>query len=706
MYVNVIETLYSTCQGKRHLKSLHKISFPNALRPVALTGKTLSGQAPLKVISLPHISEVVVLAWLQAVRDYVEPAMIFPVITLFLLVLFFVYYRKASLPPAGTLEWVEKAVKKPRMFFITGRHPMGKSDIAPIAVITAVFTFLALFRLGDAEAPQTFHHFSKEKDQITIELDRPERLSSIMFYTGLWTGHYVLELSTDGLRWHEQVVAQTDSSASPTPAMNQSYAHLFKWRYAALNTDNPEVRFIRLMAADPPMELGEVAIYGADGMLIPVSRISSAGAPKLFDEQGLVPDIPTYMNSMYFDEIYHGRTAYEHLRGVYPYETTHPPLGKEIIALSIRTFGMTPFGWRFPGAVFGVLMLIVLYIFIKNLFGKTAVAVCGTLLLGFDFMRFVQTRIATIDTFGVFFILLSYYFMYRYISTDMDASFKRTLAPLGLSGLFFGIGCASKWIAIYAGAGLAVIYIIRLVILGMSYGEKGLHGFSRYVVKTLLWSVVFFVIIPAVIYYLSYIPYGLARGMSLKDGMLTKEDFYDKIVWRNQKSMFSYHGNLNAEHPYSSWWYQWITDARPILYYNRYEGDMRSSFASFGNPVVWWGGFAAMVVMALSAVRRRDGKALFILIGYLSQLVPWLGVSRIVFIYHYFPSTLFMVLAISHMFNTIIDSGHSWRKASVYAYTVASGTLFAMFYPALTGLLVPQWYFKYLLRWIPRMWPM
>ena len=633
--------------------------------------------------------------------------MVFPVITLFLLALFFVYYRKAAMPPAGTLEWVKIAVNKPRLAFHTTRYPMEKKDIAPLAAMTALFTFLALFQLGDTEAPQNFHRFTNNNAQVTIELDPPEELSAIMFYTGLWTGYYTLELSADGMVWQEQENPQKEGSAeTPTPAMNQSYANLFKWRDAYLNPGKPKVKYIRLTASSPPMELGEVALYGADGSLIPASRIVCADAPQLFDEQRLVPDGSTYMNSMYFDEIYHGRTGFEHLRGIYPYETTHPPLGKEIISVSLKFFGMTPFGWRFPGAVFGVLMLIVLYFFIKNLFGKTAVAVCGTLLLGFDFMRFVQTRIATIDTYGVFFILLSYYFMYRYISMDKNASFKKALVPLGLSGLSFGVGCATKWIVIYAGAGLAVIYTIHLVLRGLDHDKSGLSGYTSYVIKTILWSVLFFVIVPVIVYYLSYIPYGLARGMTVRGGMLTNSEFYSKIVWNNQTSMFSYHGKLKAEHPYSSWWYQWIVNARPILYYNRYDGDMRSSFASFGNPIVWWGGLIAMVVMAVRAVRARDSKALFILIGYLSQLVPWMGVTRIVFIYHYFPSTLFLVLALAHLFNTMLDSSHSWRKAYVYAYTAASGTLFAMFYPALTGILAPQWYFKYLLKWIPQMWPL
>jgi dolichyl-phosphate-mannose--protein O-mannosyl transferase len=89
----------------------------------------------------------------------------------------------------------------------------------------------------------------------------------------------------------------------------------------------------------------------------------------------------------------------------------------------------------------------------------------------------------------------------------------------------------------------------------------------------------------------------------------------------------------------------------------------------------------------------------------LSQLVPWLLVSRIVFIYHYFPSTLFLILAIAHVMNTVLERGYGRYKAAVYGFTTSAGALFAMFYPALTGAPAPEWYFKYFLRWIPGAWP-
>ena len=301
-------------------------------------------------------------------------------------------------------------------------------------------------------------------------------------------------------------------------------------------------------------------------------------------------------------------------------------------------------------------------------------------------------------------ILLAYFFIYRYITTPTDAPFKKCLPPLALSGIFFGIGCASKWVVLYAGAGLAVIYLIRIIQLGKHYKKNSLSGFNSYLTKTLLFSVLFFVLVPAAIYCLSYIPFGLARGMTLSGGMLWNADFY-KIVLDSQKLMFNYHSGLEATHPYSSKWWQWIINARPILFYNTYIGDKRSSFASFGNPVVWWGGFTAIVFMVINVIENRDAKALFIVIGYLSQLVPWIPVTRVVFIYHYFPSTLFIVLALSHVFNTILERKQGLYKTAVYGYTAAAGAVFALFFPALTGVPAMHLYFRDLLKWVPNSWP-
>jgi dolichyl-phosphate-mannose--protein O-mannosyl transferase len=321
-----------------------------------------------------------------------------------------------------------------------------------------------------------------------------------------------------------------------------------------------------------------------------------------------------------------------------------------------------------------------------------------------DFMRFVQTRIATIDTYGVIFILLSYFFMYRYMTSDPEKKFSQVFPSLALSGLFFGIGCASKWTVIYAGAGLLALFVLRQVMCGLYYKENDIPRFGGLLVKTLLSAFAFFIFVPAVIYCASYIPNGVIAGMHLQNGMLVNPKFY-RLIWDNQVSMFSYHSQLKATHSYSSVWWQWITDGRPILYYRSYPGEgLKSAFAAFGNPIVWWGGFMAMIAMVFRVVRHRDGKALFILIGYLSQLAPWFFITRVVFIYHYFPSVLFLVLALGHILNTVWERARGRYKLAVYGYTGAAVLLFGLFYPVLTGVPASEKYESFL-RWIPGAWP-
>ena len=63
-----------------------------------------------------------------------------------------------------------------------------------------------------------------------------------------------------------------------------------------------------------------------------------------------------------------------------------------------------------------------------------------SLLWAFDCMHFTQTRIATIDVYGVFFILLMFFFMYEYVRQDyFTAPLKDKLKPLALSGVAFGL---------------------------------------------------------------------------------------------------------------------------------------------------------------------------------------------------------------------------------------------------------------------------
>ncbi len=637
---------------------------------------------------------------IQALRSYfleIRPsAMALMFLLIGLIVAFFIKYRRDMAPRMGTLEWIQN-YERPRFSLDGKRFPMERRDVLPLVVLLAVYAVVAFTNLGSTVAPQSFYTFTEDNSTVEINLGSKQTISSIMYYTGLYPGDYDVFYSANGSNWVRlrNPEAEPDENGEINDAaMPQSYADLFKWQYAKMDRDTIQVQYIKIVARTLPMELGELALYDGNGELLDVSGVDSV----LLDEQDTVPEAPSWYNSMYFDEIYHGRTAYENIQNVYPYEITHPPLGKLLIALGIEIFGMTPFGYRFMGTFFGVLMLLPLYVLIKSMFGKTKVAFCGTTLFAFEFMHYTQTRIATIDTYGVFFVLVSFLFMWRWIAAPYDAKLRKTWWDLALSGLFFGIGCACKWTVVYGGVGLAILWLLRVV---MKYRAKGLGGYVGELLGTVALSVVFFVAVPAVIYCLSYIPYGYARNMQFPEMLGSKE--YYQMIWDNQVYMLTYHSGVSQDHPYASRWYQWIFDLRPILYYLDYGETTKSAFGSFNSPLVSWGGLIAIFAMISAFWHRRKPAAILIWVGYFCQLVPWIIITRTTFAYHYFGCSLFLVLAISFIFDELISRNPKNDKL-VFGFTGLQVGLFAMFYSVLSGVESSISYCLNFLKWLPG-WP-
>lgn len=637
---------------------------------------------------------------------------LFPIATLLALFAFFYWYwgtQRAPLAKRLITPPEEAPREQPRFTFAGRCHPLVRRDAIPILLITAVYAVTAFAHLGSLRAPQSAWDFGSG-ESATFSLPEAVQVSQLWYYPNLGTGKYQVEISGDGVTWltlwsrtetdeagsEETVYYWADSTGyGESFTMTQNYNQLFKWNEIVF--ENPQyIRYLRItgQANKGLLELGEVALFDMAG-----NRVEVPGSVSpLFDEQDMVPDKPTYYDEAYFDEIYHPRTAWEHIRGIEPYEISHPPLGKLIMGVGIRLFGMTPFGWRFMGTLFGVGMLPLLYVFLKNLFGRTSIATCGTILLAADFMHLTQTRLATIDTYAFFFILLMYWFMYRYLTLPAGTPFRKCALPLFLSGLFWGIGAASKWTVIYGCTGLVVLYFIGLYQKVRDWPAEQ-PGRVKWVFQILGFSVLVFAVIPAAIYTLSYLPYAMAEGDTSLTGLIG-------AMWENQKYMLSYHSGVTDSHPYASRWYQWLFDIRPILYYmdNDVAG-YTTRFAAFVNPVVCWGGLLAVASCAVQAVRRRCARALFIFIGYLAQLVPWFFIGRITFAYHYFPSVLFLVLALCYVFHTLAEREEmvNWKPA-MFAVTGGAVGLYALFYPVLVGIQIPTWYSNNVLGWFPS-WP-
>ena len=554
-------------------------------------------------------------------------------------------------------------------------------DILIVCAISLAYAVVAFIGLGSDSAPQSFVLMNAKT--LEFELSGEEYPSKIMYYSGVGSGRYRIDFSVDGASWEGN------------EEFTQEYADVLKWN-ESFPTAKTLPKYVRISGIGEEY-LGEIAMFNGDGERITLAPCGDdlALSALLLDEPDTVVTKADYLNSSYFDEIYHARTAWEYMNTIRPYETSHPPLGKLIISLGVRLFGMTPFGWRFMGTLFGVLMLPLMYLFIQKLFGGHIVPTVCTIVFASDFMHYVQTRIATIDTYGVFFTLLMYFFMYLFIEEEENAHSRRSLLYLALSGVSFGLGAASKWTGFYAGAGLAVIWALFWVF----HRERGFAAFA----KNALFCLVFFVLVPALIYYVSYYDHVASYGIEGIGAFFKKE--YFRLVWENQELMFSYHSGLSATHPYSSNWYQWILDIRPILYYLEYFDDgTRSSFGAFVNPALCWGGLLSLFVLLFMAIRRHDRTALFLLIAYFAQLVPWMFITRVTFEYHYFPCTIFLITALGYVFKLITDSNR-FHKIYLGGFALVSILLFVLFYPALSGKPVDNAMASKLFGWLPT-WPL
>ena len=535
----------------------------------------------------------------------------------------------------------------------------NKKELLLVALITLGYAIAAFFNLGAHQAPQTFWN-APAGTIMWIDLGQEYELSRMTVYTGISHANYEFYMA-------EKVTGQQEQIAR----FEEPYC--FSWHSADTNLSG---RFLFIRVLNLPGSIGELALYDINGNLISIPE--NAVWELMTDEQEMAVYEPSYQNGSYFDEIYHARTAYEFIHGMSPYENTHPPLGKVLISVGISLFGMTPFGWRFVGTLFGCIMLPLFYLLCKRLLKNGTASVLGCGLFALDFMHFAQTRIATIDTYALFFILLMTLFMTEYLQTHR-------FRALGLCGIAFGLGAASKWTCLYAGAGLAVLFFVDL------FQNRKEDNFKQLALKRCGFCMIFFVLIPVVIYVLSYLPWTRCEGQSWQ------------TVWNNQFDMYNYHSKLVAEHSYSSPWYEWLVMVKPMVFYRQetITGGI-STLASFGNPLIWWGGLLALIASVFLGIRKKDKRVWIIACSYLAQLLPWVLVSRIVFIYHYFNCTPFLMLSILYLCITVWDKYPKAKKPLIWGMTGVASVLFILFYPVLSGWEVPIEYVENWLCWFPQ----
>ncbi|MBR4455158.1 MAG: phospholipid carrier-dependent glycosyltransferase [Solobacterium sp.] len=569
-------------------------------------------------------------------------------------------------------------------------------EIVTLAAVTLCYAVISFHLLGSHVMPHTCWQPSDTPQSVILELeegavydqiltfftegDNNARLSGYQF--GL--NEFQIEGSHDAKDWY-YITSITDS------------------RFAQYTrTDgNFDYRYIRLTSTFDQDVLTEIAFRDISGnRLVPVSVYEDAWAESrypatlMIDEQDAVRINAIYYDEAFFDEVYHPRNAAEIASGQYMYATVHPLLGTQMIALSIRLFGMNPFGWRFAGALIGVLLIPVFWFLLKLLFETEFPAMLGAFCFACDFMHITTSRIATLEPMSVFFINLMFLFLLYWCRTSFFTSpLKKSLLVLFGAGVMTGLGVSVKWTACYSAVGLALLYAcsmwerfriaqkIRRTAGSPAEGTvltseeqtavKRAEEFPVLAMKTILWSVLFFLVIPAVIYALSYIPCHFTRdGWSIR------------AVIDQAKGMYSYHTGLDATHPFQSVWYQWILDIRPIWYYSGNSADAYHTIACFTNPILSIAGLAGILYCIYIAVTKRSVSAIAVVIGYLTAIGPWFLVDRCVFAYHFYPTSFFMIASIACLFEAF--RGKNSTKIR-FAFAAAVLLLFLIYLPALTG---------------------
>ena len=438
----------------------------------------------------------------------------------------------------------------------------------------------------------------------------------------------------------------------------------------------------------------------------------------------------------------------------------HPPTGKWLIAGGIKLFGYTPFGMRFMSAVFGVGLVLLVYLLADRLFRKRWISIVSALLVATDFLLIVESRIAMLDIFLAFFIVLGFLFVAmdrervlairdHFNEDDAGPPPPRGLRNRLLAGASFGLALSVKWSAIYALGAAAFLC------LSWSYGlwkvqrrrEKALSGNGAGVVLPrdgsggalpgpgngsggarlgLVAATLAFGVLPLAVYVGSYFDFF---------GRLAKQECAYLVPDSTQKRFFGegfnghpagecvtgisgmalnfgdlhqrmaeYHLSLKATHLYQSKAWSWPLVLRPVAYYwswlpgSEGAGDRRAAhITAMGNVVTWYGAIVAGAWILIRSVKKWRPESV-VTAAWAAQYVPWLLVSRPLFFFYMTPAVPFMAIGLAAGLNALRSKG-GFARWSVRVYLLLAAVLLVLFFPVLTAIPIPYDAWR-LLMWI------
>jgi len=394
--------------------------------------------------------------------------------------------------------------------------------------------------------------------------------------------------------------------------------------------------------------------------------------------------------SVVFDEVFYGNFTSYYWQGAYFFDQ-HPPFFKLLIAFIGQIFNLNNLSanWdsigneiplelvmlRLIPLIAGILLPLVLYAISRRLnFSKISSLVIA-LLICLENSLIVQSRFILPDIFMLTTGFSSILFYLEYHKRlDMPRRSLFLLASIILSAIAFSI----KWTGVTFLFLIIVIESYRLITesVGIKLFFKKISGFiGKYIIISAIIYVTLFAI------HFSILPFSgkgdvfmtpsfqktLTNNQYSSDDSIVKKGFVSKFIELN-KVMFTANSGMTATHPNSSKWYTWPIMQRSIFYWqnNTTSSDSKHSYIYLlGNPFIYWFGTLSVLALILVSISKLITKKklsndpetskviIFITIGYLANLLPFMLIGRVMFLYHYETALIFSIIAIGFVLDAM-----------------------------------------------------
>ena len=376
-----------------------------------------------------------------------------------------------------------------------------------------------------------------------------------------------------------------------------------------------------------------------------------------------------------FDEVYYAKNANSLFSSAVELDAqgqaefvVHPPFGKWLIAIGIRFFGNEEFGWRFASAIFGTLSILLFYLIVKKLFNSEFLSITAALLMAFDGLNLVMSRVALLDIFLMFFILLSIYFL---ITNN-----------LWLSGSAIGLAISIKWSA---------AFLIPLVILFVVV-------YNKVTFRNLFKVISQFTLLPISIYFASWSGW----IFSSQGWARQSESNVFASLWNYHLQILDFHQGLDDKHAYQANPWSWLVLGRPTSFYYESPSDCGAEkcaqeILAIGTPLLWWISIFAVAITFGFLVTKLERAAAIILLGFAGTYLPWFFIQSRTTFYFYSISILpFLILALIYCFNQLLNS--AIYKKYITSFVILVAINFIYFLPIYLGISIPY------SQWLSRMW--